>query len=150
MVILTGCSSTLLRDSISDVGTATATIGCSVLSGGNVPACLAVGGGTGIVINTVTGEPEGVDIAKVSNEHQVEAIKAETKANTIESLGTKGIIGAIVGLLLWTILTWYLGVRRKRPEEYAQEAKASELARLVEKQSGMIAEMKLDKRWTSD
>ena len=131
-LIMTGCSSLNLKDNLSDVGATGATLGCAVLTGGNVPLCATVGVGTGVTINTVTGEPEGVDLAQVTNVHQEEVAKAQVKADTVESLGEYGIVGAIAAFIFYTIFTWWIGARRKRPEEYAAEAKAYEMERLVE------------------
>ena len=133
MVILTGCSSLNLRDNLSDVGATGATIGCSILTGGNVPLCATVGVGTGVTINTVTGEPEEIKLEQVTNVHQEEVAKTSLWTEAVKSLGIYGTIGAIVFFGILPIITGWLGVRRPRREEHEAKAQRDIYQRMVEK-----------------
>ena len=140
LMILSGCSSLNLKDNISDVAGVTTAVVLTPVVG--TPISIPAGIGVSAAVNSVTQEEPSVEIEKVTNVHQEEVAKAQVQADLIESLGMQGIIGAGAVFLIWTLLTWFIGARRARPEEYRFSAQRDELQRVVEAQSRMIAKMK--------
>ena len=146
LLLLSGCKTltSVVRELPSDIAGPTVAVG-TVALGAAAPLAVVSGIAASAVVETLEPKDEGVNLAEVTNVHAQEVAEAQIQADLIESLGTQGIIGAIGALVVYTLLTWWLGARRARPEEYAAKAKASELETMVEKLTQRVASMREDK-----